>query len=562
MLARAQDSDIIHTRVLGQDVICLNSYQAANDLIDKRSSNYDDRPRFRLFDVMGWAPTLTFLSSASPRFKLHRSLFQTSFSNTAIRSFQPVQIDEAKKAVKGIIERPDEWEEVTLEMATGIIWRVAFGRGFTSLAAAQPFTSSISSHSSGCCDPQHSAKSASIETKGRNKNNNRFLELAKQAAEVTTTGGFPGLNLVDLIPGIQWLPDIIANPLVPVLAHARRSRQVIESMTTEPWIVATCSLKEGRDGDDNIEIRRSFIGRFYDRIKDNSNKKESIKYCQSDCILSSNIQGEKDNWPSESVGMEAGLRHDGALTRDTTAPLLSSLPQAHILEKLTENDLRGAATAILVAGGSTTWSTVLACLLFLTIFPDAQTKIQRELDKCIDSSPVSKLPNFEDLPRLPYLCGFVHEALRLLPLNPIIIPHSNTTEDLYRGYRIPAKSTILVNAKAINMDPTTYLNPEKFEPERFMSTKDGGREEPPPLGNFGFGRRKCPGRELALQGVRICLAVMLSVLQVEEKDENPKHVGVSLGLGGHPQPFTAKMSVRRADMAEILLNDIESNTKS
>ncbi len=32
-------------------MVCLNSMQAATDLLDKRGSNYCDRPRFALFEV-------------------------------------------------------------------------------------------------------------------------------------------------------------------------------------------------------------------------------------------------------------------------------------------------------------------------------------------------------------------------------------------------------------------------------------------------------------------------------------------------------------------------------
>ena len=55
------NSDILYLNVLGRDIIVLNSVQAANDLLDKRGANYVDRPRFALFEVMGWGITLTFL---------------------------------------------------------------------------------------------------------------------------------------------------------------------------------------------------------------------------------------------------------------------------------------------------------------------------------------------------------------------------------------------------------------------------------------------------------------------------------------------------------------------
>lgn len=55
------NSDVIHVSILGQPVIVLNSVSAAIELLDKRGANYCDRPRFVLFEVMGWQATLTFL---------------------------------------------------------------------------------------------------------------------------------------------------------------------------------------------------------------------------------------------------------------------------------------------------------------------------------------------------------------------------------------------------------------------------------------------------------------------------------------------------------------------
>lgn len=46
-----QDSDVVHIKVLGQHMICLNSLQAATDLLDRRGAKYSDRPRFTLFEV-------------------------------------------------------------------------------------------------------------------------------------------------------------------------------------------------------------------------------------------------------------------------------------------------------------------------------------------------------------------------------------------------------------------------------------------------------------------------------------------------------------------------------
>lgn len=90
-------------------MVVLNSFKAANEILDKRGANYQDRPRFVLFEVMGWGLTLTFLPYG-PRFKLHRSMLQSNFTKTTIIKYQHIQEDEARQSVRRILKKPDNWE--------------------------------------------------------------------------------------------------------------------------------------------------------------------------------------------------------------------------------------------------------------------------------------------------------------------------------------------------------------------------------------------------------------------------------------------------------------------
>lgn len=41
--------DIFYLEILGRKIVIVNSYEIANELMDKRSANYSDRPVFPLF---------------------------------------------------------------------------------------------------------------------------------------------------------------------------------------------------------------------------------------------------------------------------------------------------------------------------------------------------------------------------------------------------------------------------------------------------------------------------------------------------------------------------------
>lgn len=210
--------------------------------------------------------------------------------------------------------------------------------------------------------------------------------------------------------------------------------------------------------------------------------------------------------------------------------------KAEQAQEMTVDDIKGATGAVFIAGGNSTWGTILATMLFLTKYPDLQKKLHGELDALllVDGQQQPRLPTFEDRERLKGLDDFLMETMRCLPLNPLMIPHKSLRDDVYEGMFIPAGTTVFANTTAMTTNPDVYRDPDKFDPDRYGS----GRGEPYPGGNFGFGRRKCPGNFLALASVYMFLATFLSVFELEQvigEDGKPKipQPGVSIGLGGY-----------------------------
>lgn len=76
-------------------------------------------------------------------------------------------------------------------------------------------------------------------------------------------------------------------------------------------------------------------------------------------------------------------------------------------------------------------------------YPKVQKKAQEELDAVLGKN---HLPDFADEEMLPYCGALIKELYRWRPVSPLGIPRETDTEDIYKGYRIPAKSVILPNA--------------------------------------------------------------------------------------------------------------------
>ncbi|KAK0236042.1 cytochrome P450 [Armillaria nabsnona] len=216
--------------------------------------------------------------------------------------------------------------------------------------------------------------------------------------------------------------------------------------------------------------------------------------------------------------------------------------------------IRNTAGVAFAAGADTTVSTILSAILAFLLYPEVQAKAQAELDAVVGHA---RLPNFDDRAQLPYINAVVLEALRWNPVVPMGVAHRSVKEDVYRGYYIPAGATIIGNVWAILHDENDYPNPLIFDPSRFMP-EDGKEPQPEPTAAFGFGRRICPGRHLALNTVWIAIASMAATLSFSKAVDSEGRVvepsdTYTDGFLSFPAPFKCTIKARSAQ-AEALID--------
>ena len=118
-----------------------------------------------------------------------------------------------------------------------------------------------------------------------------------------------------------------------------------------------------------------------------------------------------------------------------------------------------------------------------------------------------------DIHELKYLRAVVKETLRLHPPAPLLVPKECSQSCVIEGYKIPAKSKVIVNAWAIGRDPRYWTEADKFYPERFLD--DASASMINYKGTdfqyipFGAGRRMCPGITYGMAVVELSLAQLL-----------------------------------------------------
>ncbi|KAJ7312302.1 cytochrome P450 [Mycena albidolilacea] len=219
-----------------------------------------------------------------------------------------------------------------------------------------------------------------------------------------------------------------------------------------------------------------------------------------------------------------------------------------------EGAMRDGAGMIFNAGNHVTVAVLGTFALAMLLHPDIQKKAQLEIDSVVGRD---RLPTFDDKPALPYISALVKEVLRWKSVAPLAVPHFVAVEDEYRGYRIPAGSIVLGNTWAICHDEAFYPEPLDFLPERFLLAGNEDNISPDPVVLFGYGRRACPAKSMALDSLWITAACILAAFDLTKavgddgKVIEPTCEYVS-GLAYTPLPFKSFMRPRSKRSADLV----------
>ncbi|KAJ3567440.1 hypothetical protein NP233_g6373 [Leucocoprinus birnbaumii] len=227
--------------------------------------------------------------------------------------------------------------------------------------------------------------------------------------------------------------------------------------------------------------------------------------------------------------------------------------------------IKQTAATVYVALAETSMAASMTFVLAMLKYPAVQSKLQRELDSVIGSD---RLPDFADLPQLIYLAAVVKEVLRWNPVAPTGVPHLTTEDDIYEGFYIPRNCIIFANAFAMLHDEDIFPDPKEFIPERFLKNDRELRDDlpnPERFASFGFGRRICPGRHIAVSMLYITIASVLHLFDINPSlDHEGKPVEVKAEFLGdsivsNPAPFKCEISPRKGKDVQGLLQEYFGN---
>ncbi|CAA7026866.1 unnamed protein product [Microthlaspi erraticum] len=192
--------------------------------------------------------------------------------------------------------------------------------------------------------------------------------------------------------------------------------------------------------------------------------------------------------------------------------------------KLTRENIKAFIMNIYGGGTDTSATTVEWALAELINHPEIMKKAEQEIEQVVGNK---RLVEETDLCNLSYIQAVVKETLRLHPGGPIFVRESDK-ECAVAGFRIPAKTRVIVNVWAIGRDPNQWENPLEFRPERFQGTEWKVMSEK--MLSFGTGRRSCPGEKMVFRFVPLVLAAVIQCFEfkVEGRVEMNEGIGSSL----------------------------------
>ncbi|KLO17671.1 cytochrome P450 [Schizopora paradoxa] len=225
-----QYGDVVRVTVLGKDLIFLNTAKAANDLFERRSSIYSDRPRLPLInELMGHDWNFGFMPYGD-EWRRHRKVFVSKFGPGNVHIFNPIQ----ERAVAQLLDRmlctPKDFLDHLRLHAGQLIMMSVYG----------------------------------IPVQSRE---DRYISVAQAVMDAVSDAAKPGAWLVDMFPILKHLPAWFPGAYYKKVAKQWSSD--VNELRKAPFGVAKSLMLKGLPAP-------SFVSELLEEMKDPKDEEEAI----------------------------------------------------------------------------------------------------------------------------------------------------------------------------------------------------------------------------------------------------------------------------------------------
>ena len=170
-----------------------------------------------------------------------------------------------------------------------------------------------------------------------------------------------------------------------------------------------------------------------------------------------------------------------------------------------ERNLWNVLLDLILAGSDTSGSALQWCFTYMILYPEAQGKILEDIKTGTDA----------------YIDAFIHEVHRKAKVVALSVFHFALADISYKEYFIPKGTTIIPLLGGMMSNPKDFPDPDKLNPERYLSSSENGKLEfkpHPKVIPFGIGKRRCIGEPIAKVALKQCVKEVVKHFKLESKD--------------------------------------------
>ncbi|KAM9631637.1 LOW QUALITY PROTEIN: cytochrome P450 2F1-like [Trichechus inunguis] len=258
--------------------------------------------------------------------------------------------------------------------------------------------------------------------------------------------------------------------------------------------------------------------------------------------LFQNFGHMKDLIASSVCDHQASL--DPSFPRDFINCFLTKMAQKQDpLSHLYMDTLLMTTHNLLFGGTETVGTTLRHAFLVLMKYPEAQARVQEEIDSVVGRA---RLPSLEARTAMAYTDAVIHVVQRFADAIPMNLPHRVIQDTAFRGFLLPKGTDVITLPHNVHYDPSRFLTPKKCNPQHFLDENQSFKNSPAFM-PFSAGRRLCLGESL---GWRMELFLYLTAilqsfsLQPLGAPEDIDLTPICSGLGNLPRPFQKCLRAR------------------
>ncbi|XP_053687146.1 uncharacterized protein LOC128736684 [Sabethes cyaneus] len=200
--------------------------------------------------------------------------------------------------------------------------------------------------------------------------------------------------------------------------------------------------------------------------------------------------------------------------------MLNTLLIAEANNEIDETGIREEVDTFMFEGHDTTAAGIIFALLLLANEQDAQEKVYEEFRSVQSTKTKHEVFTTMDYNNLKYLDRFIKESLRLYP--PVAFISRSVSDKLkIDSTTFPHGTMTNIHIFDLHRDPAQFPDPEKFDPDRFL-TEVAAKRNPYAYVPFSAGPRNCIGQKYALLEMKTIICALLDryrILPITTREE-------------------------------------------